>query len=114
MRGMTSREQLDDLSSPLLVAPAALDSMQEALQMLSGAWYGLAAEASPAEGLTREQEVRLKGALHDVAAAFARCARTCRESQPTVASIVSRRGDYRRARADHPGAGLSWFSSRVA
>ena len=58
--------------------------------MLSAAWYRLAADAVPAEGLSREQEVRLKGALHDVAAGFARCARSCREGQSTVTPIVSR------------------------
>jgi hypothetical protein len=86
---MTSMDRLDNLPSSLADAPAALDSLQEELQMLSAAWYRFAAEAVPGDGLSREQEVRLKGALHDVAAAFARCARACR------------------------GTDLSWFSSRT-
>ena len=83
-------------------APEALASLQEALQVLSTAWYRLAADAVPGivdrhhgpsrqagasphkGGLSREQEVRLVGALHDVAAAFARCARACREGGSTV------------------------------
>lgn len=120
MRAMTSQDQLDNVASALvhgarafsraaeqqgshLAAPAALDSLQEALQTLSAGWYRLAADAAPGDGLTREQEVRLTGALHDVAAAFARCARSCREGQSTVTPIVSRR------RRD-----VSWFSSRTA
>jgi hypothetical protein len=121
MRGMTSQDQLDNVACALvdgarafsraaerqgshLAAPAALDSMQEALQTLSSAWYRLAADAAPGDGLSREQEVRLTGALHDVASAFARCARACREGQSTVTPIVSRRGDRE----------VSWFSSRTA
>jgi hypothetical protein len=71
-------------------APASLESLEEALQVLSAAWYQLAADASPGiaerrrgrasessswphvDGLSREQEVRLTGTLHDVGAAFAR------------------------------------------
>jgi hypothetical protein len=64
MRAMTSQDQRDDLASA------------QALQLLSASWYRLAADAARGEGLSREQEVRLTGALHDVAAAFARCART--------------------------------------
>lgn len=70
--------------------------------MLSAAWYQLAADASPGiverrrgrssegpswpqvDGLTREQEIRVMGALHDVAAALAHCARACREGRSTV------------------------------
>jgi hypothetical protein len=70
-------------------APDALNSLEEALQVLSAAWYQLAADASPGlvERRSREQEVRLKGALHDVAAAFARCARACREGRSQVTPI---------------------------
>jgi len=73
-------------------APDALTSLEEALQVLSAAWYQLAADASPGlvEGRSREQEVRLKGTLHDVAAAFARCARACREGRSQVTPIVAR------------------------
>ncbi len=90
-----------------VVAPAVLESLEEALQVLSGAWYQLAADASPriierrhefgaasrsrVDGLSREQEVRLMGTLHDVAAAFARCARACREGRSTVAPMIVRR-----------------------
>jgi hypothetical protein len=92
-----------------VVAPAVLESLEEALQVLSGAWYQLAADASPGiierrqepevaahsrsrvNGLSREQEVRLMGTLHDVAAAFARCARACREGRSTMTSMVVRR-----------------------
>jgi hypothetical protein len=92
-----------------VVAPAVLESLEEALQVLSGAWYQLAADASPrviqrrheggsdahsqsrVDGLAREQELRLMGTLHDVAAAFARCARACREGRSTVTPMVARR-----------------------
>ena len=75
-------------------APEYLASQQEALRVLSAAWYRLAADAvarveSPS-GLSREQEVTLIGALHDVAAAFARCARACREGESTVAPVIAR------------------------
>jgi hypothetical protein len=88
-------------------APAALECLQEALQVLSAAWYRLAANASPdlverqpargaqagsrssRDGLSREQEVRLIGAVHDVAAAFARCARACRAGKSTVAPVIA-------------------------
>jgi hypothetical protein len=89
-------------------APASLESLQEALQVLSAAWYRLAADASAGSverqrsrgavagssslgyGLSREQEVRLMGALHDVAAALARCARACREGRATVTPVIAR------------------------
>ena len=112
-------------------APDALASLEEALQVLSAAWYQLAADASPriaerrrgldveagtwtqVDGLSREQEARLMGTLHDVAAGFARCARTCREGRSTIAPLISARqtaartdDQWRRARE------LSWFESR--
>jgi hypothetical protein len=92
-----------------VAAPDVLESLEEALQVLSGAWYQLAAAASPGiverrggrgseapswprvDGLSREQEVRLMGTLHDVAAAFARCARACREGRSTATPIIARR-----------------------
>jgi hypothetical protein len=84
-------------------APDALASLREGLQLLSAAWYRLAADAVPgASRLSREQEVRLIGALHDVAAAFARCARACREGGATVAPVIARE-------LDDSG---SWFASR--
>jgi hypothetical protein len=110
-------------------APNSLASLEEALQALSAACYQLAADASPGiverrrgpvsearssppvEGLSREQEVRLMGTLHDVAAGFARCARACREGRSTITPIITRRitgeaDDQRR------GDDLSCFESR--
>jgi hypothetical protein len=121
MGAMTSQAQLDNLASALvddarafrraaeqhgshLAAPAALDSLPDALQMMSAAWYRIAADAAARDGLSREQEVRLTGALHDVAAAFARCARACRQGGSTVTPIISRRIDD----------GRSWLSTRTA
>jgi hypothetical protein len=89
-------------------APEALERAQEALQALSTAWYELAADAvprirgrdlrqepdrtdSPPGGdLSNEQEVRLVGALHDVADAFASCARACRQAETTVGPVIAR------------------------
>ena len=75
--------------------------------MLSAAWYRLAADAVPSHrggDLSREQEVRLIGALHDVAAAFARCARACREGRSTVTPVIAR---------PMPDDGeTEWFGSR--
>ena len=92
--------------SPLLA------SLSEALQVLSASWYSLAADAAPglferrrsgaasptrsasADGaLSREHEVRLVAALHDVAAACAACARTCREARSAVAPLLDRAGE---------------------
>ena len=68
----------------------ALASLEEAHQMLSAAWYQLAAGATPGTtGLSREQEVRLMGAMHDVAAAFAGSARACREGRSAVTPILA-------------------------
>jgi len=81
-------------------APEYLSSQQEALQVLSAAWYRLAADAvshvqptraaavnpgaPPRSDLSREQQVKLIGALHDIAAAFACCARACRDAESAV------------------------------
>ena len=99
----------------LTSAPQALVSLEEALQVLSAAWYQVAAEASRGilegrlspgvealspprrDGLSREQEVVLAGTLHDVAAGFARCARACREGRSTVTPIIGRRAAAGRA-----------------
>jgi hypothetical protein len=103
-------------------APDSLAAHEEALQVLSAAWYQLAADASPGtverrcgrrlevpswprfDGVSREQEVRLTRTLHDVAAAFARCARACRDGRSTVAPIVARcaAGDGRGPRNEFP------------
>jgi hypothetical protein len=76
-------------------APEYLASQQEALRLLSAAWYRLAADAAavdaPRDALSREQEVKLVGAMHDVAAAFSRCARACSEGESTVAPVIARR-----------------------
>jgi hypothetical protein len=112
-----------------LAAPDSLESLQEALQVLSTAWYRVAADASagiverarpsgPAvgsrphrDGLSREQEVRLLGALHDVAAAFARCARSCREGRSTITPIIARSMQAGKAGAGTPDDEVSWFAS---
>ena len=91
-----------------VAAPEALASLEETLQVLSAAWYQLAADAAPGiasrrrleptvgsspattAGLSRELEVQLVGTLHDVAAAFARCARMCRQGRSTVTPIIAR------------------------
>lgn len=88
-----------------LAAPGALASLEEAFQALSAAWYQLAADAVPravdsrdaraaaqvfTDGMPREAELQLVGTLHDVAAGFARCARTCRESRRRAAPIIAR------------------------
>jgi hypothetical protein len=95
-------------------APDALVSLEETLQVLSAAWYRVAADAAPAiaarrghepargtpqagsDGLSREREVQLIGTLHDVAAGFARCARMCREGRFAVTPIIARSVDERR------------------
>jgi hypothetical protein len=112
-----------------LAAPASLESLQEALQVLSAAWYRLAADASAGiaererpkgaaagsyphrDGLSREQEVRLMGALHDVAAAFARCARACREGRSTVTPVIARSMRAGKAGAGQHDGEPSWFAS---
>ena len=109
----------------LIAAPDALGSLEEALQVLSAAWYQVAADATPRiverrlgpgseahspprrGGLSREQEVRLMGTLHDVAAGFARSANACREGRSAVTAINARRvaagrADDRRHGSDFP------------
>jgi len=76
--------------------------------VLSAAWYQLAADAAPGmaarrdragalprsraarNGLSREAEVQLIGAVHDVASGLARSARTCRDGGSVATSIISR------------------------
>jgi hypothetical protein len=111
-------------------APDCLRSLEEALQVLSGAWYQLAADASPGivarrrgrgseagswprvEGLSREQEVHLMGTLHDVAASFGRCARACREGRSTVTPIIAGRATAVPNAHQRRSCELSWFESR--
>jgi hypothetical protein len=111
-------------------APDSLEALEEALQALSAAWYQLAADASPGiverrrgrdsdepswpgvDGLSREQEVRLMGTLHDVAAAFARCARACRDGRAAVTPIIVR-GVAAKRPTDRPARDdSSWFEVR--
>jgi hypothetical protein len=106
-RGMNSTSQLHDRASDVVKAargfqaaveepathaavPDSLAALEETLQVLSAAWYQLA-------GDSREQEVRLIGTLQDVAAAFARCGRACREARSGVTPIIAGRGAAGRA-----------------
>jgi hypothetical protein len=89
-----------------IAVPDALGSLEEALQVLSAAWYQIAADAAPAiaarrrgagasrgprNGLPREAEVQLVGALHDVATGLARSARTCRDGRSVATPTIARR-----------------------
>jgi hypothetical protein len=111
----------DQPGSPA-AAPGALASLEEALQVLSAARYQLATNASPGivdrrggrgsevrqwpqiDGPSREHEVRLMGTFHDVAAAFARCARACRQGRSTIMPVTARGavGDDRRQSDEFP------------
>jgi hypothetical protein len=111
-------------------APVSLEALEDALQVLSAAWYRLAADAVPGiaerrrtrgserhprthgSGLSREQQAHLVATLHDIAAAFASCARACREGRSTAAPIIPRR-----IAAPQPPEGgarddRAWFESR--
>jgi hypothetical protein len=122
MRRMNSTDSLHDHASQLIdaarafhaaagqpgrrtAAPLSLARTEEALQLLSGSWYQLAADAVPRiaqrggrhhsdhpppqlDGLSHEQEVRLIATFHDVAAALARCARVCRDARPLIARVA--------------------------
>jgi hypothetical protein len=90
-----------------LGAPATLAPLEEALQAISAGWYQLAGDALPLlaarrrlpetvpppkrphSRLSREQEVRLTTTLHDLASAFARCARACRKARPIAAPLIA-------------------------
>jgi hypothetical protein len=84
-------------------APASLAALEDAFQLLSAAWYRLAADAAPdlaerrqgtsehaarPDRLSHEQEVRVLATLHDIAAAFARTARTCRTGRSRIEPII--------------------------
>ena len=147
MPGMNASDHLDQRAAALtsaarefrsaagrpgshVAAPDCLASLEDALQALSGAWYQLAADASPGialrrassssrsgrwpkvDGLSREQEVRLMGALHDIAAAFARCARVCREGRSTVAPLIDRRVAAGPGDSPEHDNEVLWFESR--
>jgi hypothetical protein len=99
-----------------IAVPDALGSLEEALQVLSAAWYQLAADAAPGmaaqrrgagaqarsrgarNGLSREAEVQLVGALHDVATGLARSARTCRDGHSVATPTIARRMTAARVR----------------
>jgi hypothetical protein len=111
-------------------APDALAALEEALQVLSAAWYLLAADASPGsagrrrargreprshdsrDGLSREQEAHLMATLHDIAAAFASCARACRDGRSTAAPIIGRRLAAMQITDQSAEDEVSWFESR--
>jgi hypothetical protein len=138
MVGMNTPNRLHDCTAELLegaqafrtaaeqpgshaAATASLEGLEEALRLLSAAWYQLAADASPliverrlarhsnstsgprVDGRSREEEAHLVGSLHDIAAAFARCARSCREGRSTVAPIITQRVGTGRADDRRPG-----------
>ncbi len=113
--------------------PDSLAALEDTLQALSAAWYQLAAHASPGiaarrrdldsdvlagppvDRLSREQEVRLISTLHDVAAAFARCARECRDVRSAVTPLIARRvaaEEAAQAGKQLDDADLAWFESR--
>jgi hypothetical protein len=119
-------------------APDSLASLEDALQALSGAWYQLAADAAPGivarragrgvragrrsdvNELSREQEVHMMAALHDVAAAFARCARQCRDGRTAAGPVIARREAAGLGGARGHDSQVRWFggcepaSQRVA
>jgi hypothetical protein len=98
------REDAGQSGASETVTPA-LACLEETLRTLSTACYELAADAAPAvvnrQGrgatfdpsgrLSREQEVQLVSTLHEVAAAFARCARVCRDGRGVVAPLIAKR-----------------------
>jgi hypothetical protein len=89
-----------DMPGSHAAAPESLASLQEALQLLGAAWYRLAADALlPPGELSREQELRLIGALHEVAAAFARCGRACRGCDQTITPLIARKVRAAQARS---------------
>ena len=62
--------------------------------------------------LSREQEVHLMGAPHGVAAAFARCARQCREGRTAAGPLVAHRAAVGPGGARGHDSQLTWFDSR--
>jgi hypothetical protein len=110
-------------------ARGSLESLEEALQALSAAWYQLAADASPGirerqrtrssevpswphvDGLSREDEVRLVGTLHDIGGAFARCARACRNGRSRVMPVIARGAGDTPAVDSHRGEEVSWLEA---
>ena len=88
-------------------APDLLRDLEGSLRALSAEWVELAALAAPTiaarcrrrpvmststeTGLSREQEVQLISALHDLAGALTRAARASRECRSVVEPLVERR-----------------------
>ena len=102
-------------------ALAALGPLVETLQVLSASWCEVAADAAPSIvarrnlhasedpppsadcELSHEQEAHLMATLHDVAGAFARCARTCRHGRSTIAPLLAGHSSDERGGLDrHP------------
>jgi hypothetical protein len=101
-----------------MAAPPSLARTEEALGLLSGAWYQLAADASPgiampgSDGLSHEQQVHFIATLHDVAAAFARCARTCRDARLVVTPVIARPANDEELEYDGRGPGSAGLGER--
>jgi hypothetical protein len=93
MAGMSTADPLEHCASQLVeaarafhesaerpgrhvVAPAVLESLEEALQVLSGAWYQLAADASPgsSSGATKAAPMPIPGRGSTDSRASKRCA----------------------------------------
>jgi hypothetical protein len=88
-------------------AGAALGHLEDALLALSAGWRDVAADAAPGivkrrdrppdetlrldRGLSHERAAHLVSTLHDVAGAFAHCARTCREARSAAAPLLAER-----------------------
>lgn len=84
--------------------PVVLRRLERALQSLSASWYEIAADAAAAsrergraterpsslvDAPSRPQDAHPMATLHDVGAAFARCARSCREGPLAVAPLLA-------------------------
>jgi hypothetical protein len=68
-------------------ALGALARLEEALGALSAGWYEVSAdEAWPT--LPNEQDALLRATLHETAAAFARCARSCRGARHKLKPLI--------------------------
>jgi hypothetical protein len=105
---MSSRSRLRNSASRLLDAADAFGRAADMPGSHAAAPESLASldAVLPPGELSREQELRLIGALHDVAAAFARCGRACRECDQTMAPLIARKVHAARVRSgqgDIPG-----------
>lgn len=95
---------------------AALERLEEVLLALSASCRDIAADAAPAivkrwdrpadraqprridRGLSHERGVQLVSTLHDIAAAFGHCARSCREGRTVVAPLLEKSASRDRTR----------------